>query len=240
MNKRLGFTLLLLINSLANAETINVAVPANFLKPMQLIADKYEQESGHKIILHSGSTGQLFAQATHGAPFDLFLSADEERVDALEAQQQVSDSHLYSCGILAFYSRRHTVSQLEDIAQLPSIGIANPKLAPFGKAAEDALSHLTLQDQTRLVYGQNIAMSYQYAMHEAVSGSFVAYSHVYDHEPEFVWLVPKRYYAPIKQKMAILSHSSHKTEVHKLYRYILSDEIQLLISQLGYTQTKDC
>lgn len=240
MNKWFWLTVLLLINSLAHAETINVAVPANFLKPMQLIAEKFEQEFGHNVILHSGSTGQLFAQVTHGAPFDLFLSADEERVDALVAQHQVSDSDLYSCGILAFYSRQHTVSQLEDIAKLPSIGVANPKLAPFGKAAEDTLSHLTLHEQTRLVYGQNIAMSYQYALHEAVSGSFVAYSHVYDHEPEFVWLVPKRYYAPIKQKMAILSQSRHKPEVQKLYRYMLSDEIQLLISQLGYTQTKDC
>ncbi len=222
------------------AETISVAVPANFLKPMQVIAERYEAETGSAIILHSGSTGQLYAQAINGAPFDLFLSADEERVDALLDNQLADTSQLYTCGQLAFYSQQHQITQLQDLSSLAKIGMAKPNLAPYGKAAESTLSHVIHDFPAKIIYGQNVVAAYQYAMHKVVDGSFVAYSNVHDANKGYVWLVPKELYTPIKQKMAVLQSSNKQLSAQRLYRYILSDEIQSLISEMGYTHIKDC
>ncbi|ACV26750.1 molybdate ABC transporter substrate-binding protein [Kangiella koreensis] len=237
---RLATIFLALNTAAAQAETISVAVPANFLKPMQVIAERYELKSGNSIILHSGSSGQLYAQAINGAPFDVFLSADEERVDALLKDNRAEQAELYTCGKLAFYSQQHQITNIQELNQLTRIAIAKPNLAPYGKAAESTLSHIQQDFSAKLIYGQNVVATYQYAMHNAVDGSFVAYSNVLKPDSGYVWLVPKELYAPIKQKMAVLTSSKKQHSAQYLYRYILSDEIQSLISEMGYTHIKDC
>ncbi|MHC9510594.1 molybdate ABC transporter substrate-binding protein [Kangiella sp. M94] len=238
--RRLFAIVLLLSLSVAQAESISVAVPANFLKPMQHIAERYEAETGITVVLHSGSTGQLYAQAINGAPFDVFLSADEERVDALLDNKLAMQSQLYTCGQLAFYSQQHRITELQELSQLKKIAIAKPNLAPYGKAAESTLSHGSTDFSAKIIYGQNVVAAYQYAMHKVVDGSFVAYSNVHDADTGYVWLVPKELYAPIKQNMAVLQSSNKQQSAQRLYRYILSDEIQSLISEMGYTHIKDC
>ncbi|NVK21793.1 MAG: molybdate ABC transporter substrate-binding protein [Kangiellaceae bacterium] len=228
---------LLIISYTAISEDINVAVSANFLKPIKAISQQFENQTNHKIILHLGSTGQLYAQAIHGAPFDLFLAADQERIDKLVEQNLTSHSSTYSCGLLAFYSESVKVNSIGDLNRLSKVALANPLLAPYGVAAEEVLSKTSLQ--AKKVYGQNIAATYQYAINRVVDGGFVAYSYVYQKPAEQVWLVPKSLYPSIKQNMALLKRSRNEA-AKEFYKFLLSSEVQSSIAKMGYTSANDC
>lgn len=219
------------------AEKIEVAVAANFLKPLKTLAQDFEADTGHQIVLHPGSSGQLYAQILYGAPFDLFLSADEERIDALQQKDLTNSESLYSCGLLAVYSENQQITKLEDLNGI-SIAIANPKLAPYGKAAQQVLTRKSLLPK-KIVQAQNVATAYQYADTQVVDASFVAYSYVYQKPADNFWLVPKDLYQPIKQKMALLK-SSKKPAVEAFYHYLLSESVQNKLSTMGYTSVDDC
>jgi molybdate transport system substrate-binding protein len=123
-----------------------VAVATNFLEPARKIVEQFEKDSGHKVTLAGGSSGKLAAQILHGAPFDVFLSADQERVGLLvDRQAAVADSRFtYARGQLALWSPDKlpvTVDGLGSLRLDPGerMAIANARLAPYGLAAEQAL-----------------------------------------------------------------------------------------------------
>lgn len=236
---RLAWLLLIFGFYSAKAEEVHIAVSANFLKPIKDIVKTFESNNSHKIILHPGSTGQLYAQIIHGAPYDLFLSADKQRVDALDEQQLTVTSDTYSCGLLAFYSETAQIDSLNDLNKLSMVSLANPELAPYGEAAEAVLSRDENNKNLKKIYGQNIASAYQYALNQAVDGSFVAYSYVYQKPQDKVWLIPSDLYSPIKQNMALLKRSESEA-AKDFYQYLLSLEVQSSIEKMGYTSANDC
>ena len=196
-------------------EKINVAVAANFAKPLKSIADQFTELTGIEVAVTVSSSGTLYAQIQHGASFDVFLSADRARPQALVDNNVVHHGNLvdYAKGKLAFVytgdlssealSERNceqiarsstgntTVQinvqltdclskQLVQLMENPQnkVAIANPKLAPYGDAAQQALQNLSLWQQflPHRVMGKNVLQTLQFYTTGSVKGAFVAYS----------------------------------------------------------------
>ncbi|MDH3770740.1 MAG: molybdate ABC transporter substrate-binding protein, partial [Nitrospirota bacterium] len=144
------------------AEEVRVAVASNFLSTMKILTSNFEHNTNHRIIIISGSSGKLYAQIQHGAPFDIFFSADQQRPTLLEGTGfAVKNSRIpYALGHLTLWSPKanfiHTDGKTALTQQsFAHLAIANPKTAPYGKAAEQTLRSLGLWERIkpRLVYG---------------------------------------------------------------------------------------
>ncbi|NCX89883.1 MAG: molybdate ABC transporter substrate-binding protein, partial [Betaproteobacteria bacterium] len=151
------------------AENIKVAVAANFTAPMKLIAAEFERDTGHKLTLAFGATGQFYAQIRHGAPFALLLSADDETPLRLQKEGFAVDATrlTYAIGRLVLWSKKPGLvdaqAQVLRSGNFDKLAIANPKLAPYGAAAIETLEKLGLRERLapRIVEGTNIAQAFQ-------------------------------------------------------------------------------
>lgn len=237
----LGF---LLIHT-ARAETVYVAVAANFSGTMKEIASQFEQDSGHKVILSSGSSGKFFAQIQHGAPFQVFLSADQEKPEALEkAGLSVADSRFtYATGALALWSPQSGFAN--DDSRLKSqdfhkLALANPRLAPYGVAAVEVLEALNLRQATepKWVMGENIAQTYQFVSSGNADLGFVALSQIMEKgkiTKGSSWIIPAELYSPIRQDAVLLTRGKDSAGAKALLAYLRSDAAQVIIHEHGYT-----
>lgn len=192
------------------AAEVNVAVAANFTAPMQKIALAFEQESGHKAILAFGSTGNFYAQIKNGAPFQVFLSADDETPARLEKEGgAVAGSRFtYAVGKLVLWSRQPAlVDAKADVLRAGNferIALANPKISPYGAAALETMTNLGVlaRLQPKFVQGENIAQTYQFVATENAQLGFVALSQVFADgriEQGSAWRVPAALHQPILQ-----------------------------------------
>jgi molybdate transport system substrate-binding protein len=236
------FAILLCGSVPALADTLNVAVASNFVAAMQRIEEAFERNSEHEVRLIRGSSGKHYAQIRNGAPFDIFLSADQLRPRRLveEGIAKESDLTTYAQGQLALWSRQNDVQlgreYLSNTSNYGVIAIANPRLAPYGQAATEVFSHLGLESQLsqRLVMGENIAQAFQFAFSGNADIGLVAYSQAIS--PNLrgmgsVWLVPSELHLPIKQDMVILSDSSAALE---FATFMKSDTVRDILLTSGY------
>ena len=178
--------LLVLLGSSASAyaETLNVAVASNFVAAMQHIKRAFEGNSAHELRIIRGSSGKHYAQITNGAPFDVFLSADQGRPRRLVEEGLAEESGLstYALGQLALWSRKKDLEldrdYLSNTSNYRVIAIANPRLAPYGQAAAELFSSLGVESLVsgRLVMGENIAQAFQFAFSGNADLGLVAYS----------------------------------------------------------------
>ncbi|MDP3813499.1 molybdate ABC transporter substrate-binding protein, partial [Pseudomonas sp.] len=138
----------LLVSATSRAAEVQVAVAANFSAPIQAIAGEFEQDTGHKLVAAFGATGQLYAQIRHGAPFELFFSADESTPAKLESEGLgVSGSRFtYAIGRLVLWSAKAGYidgsAAVLQANQFQHLAIANPTAAPYGLAATQVLAKL--------------------------------------------------------------------------------------------------
>ena len=240
--------------SQAVADELKVAVASNFYPTMKVIAKRYELRTAgstahHKVILIPGSSGKHYAQIVNGAPFDVFFSADTERARLLEQEGKVlaGTRFTYALGKLILWSSidnyvdsKGEVLNKKDFRYL---AIANPKLAPYGKSAEEALRSLKLWEnlQGRLVRGENIAQTFQFISSGNAKLGFVAYSQI--KKPALsiggsFWEVPKTLYKPIEQQAVLLKDSPVKKSNRNIGReflsFVKSDESLRVIFESGY------
>jgi molybdate transport system substrate-binding protein len=236
------FAILLCASVPALAETLNVAVASNFVAAMQRIEEAFEGNSEHEVRLIRGSSGKHYAQIRNGAPFDIFLSADQLRPRRLveEGIAKESDLTTYAQGQLALWSRQNDVQlgreYLSNTSNYGVIAIANPRLAPYGQAATEVFSHLGLESQLsqRLVMGENIAQAFQFAFSGNADIGLIAYSQAISPNMRgmgSVWLVPSELHLPIKQDMVILSDSSAALE---FAAFMKSDTVRDILLASGY------
>jgi len=236
------FAILLCASVPALAETLNVAVASNFVAAMQRIEEAFEGNSEHEVRLIRGSSGKHYAQIQNGAPFDIFLSADQLRPRRLveEGIAKESDLTTYAQGQLALWSRQNDVQlgreYLLNTSNYGVIAIANPRLAPYGQAATEVFSHLGLESQLsqRLVMGENIAQAFQFAFSGNADIGLIAYSQAISPNMRgmgSVWLVPSELHLPIKQDMVILSDSSAALE---FAAFMKSDTVRDILLTSGY------
>lgn len=230
----------------ARAETVSVAVASNFIKPMKALAEQFHQSTGHRANLSFGSSGKLYAQIVNGAPFEVFLSADQSKPITLEQQGlAVADSRFtYAQGTLILWSSQpgfieNNADRLQT-ADFKKLAIANPKLAPYGRAAVEVLERLKLTEKiadSKIVLGQNIAQTYQFVSSGNAELGMVALSQVTDNGQMIRgsgWGIPKNLYSPIKQDALLLKSGEHNPAAKALVEYIRSERAKALINRFGY------
>lgn len=229
----------------AGAAEVSVAVAANFTAPMQKIAAAFDADTGHKATLSFGSTGAFYAQIRNGAPFQMLLSADDETPARLEKEglATAGTRFTYATGRLVLWSAQPGVvdDKGEVLAKgnFERIAVANPKLAPYGAAAVEALTRLKLLDrvQPRLVQGENIAQTYQFVATGNAPLGFVALSQVMVDGrigKGSGWLVPANLHAPIRQDAVILAGGKDNPAATALAAYLKGDKTRAIISSYGY------
>lgn len=231
---------------------LTVAVAANFTPTLKQLLPQFERSSNIQVQVVSGSSGNLFQQINHGAPFDIFISADKLRPQQLvDSQLGLADSlKTYAIGTIAFWSSQWHLEQPlptfdEIMLQLSNnktkLAIANPKIAPYGLAAKQALltnnSWHTL-DKTALITGININQSFQQIRSGAVPLGVVAVSQLRANNLTGVE-IPIADYQPIEQQLVIISASKKHMAASELVKYLLSENTQKQIVKNGYqTLTK--
>lgn len=198
----------------AFAEEITVAVATNFAEPLAALRTLFEQQSGHRLVLSTGSSGQLYAQIVNGAPYQVFLSADDERPRRLEAAgRAVAHSRFtYAVGRLALWQR--AAAEAPDARRLHAgdfrhLALANPRLAPYGLAARQTLERLGLwQDLAdRIVLGENIGQTYALAATGNAELALVALAQLQRPgapAPGAFWEVPAGLHDPILQQAILV------------------------------------
>lgn len=229
----------------ASAGEVTIAVATNFALPMKEIAAEFERFSGHTVISSYASSGKFHAQILHGAPFDVFFSADQATPLALEQAglAVVSSRFTYAVGGLVLWSR-HVKDKVPLETRLQrgefnKLALANPKLAPYGAAAVQVMRRLGVLDQTRdlWVLGENIAQAYQFVSTGNADLGFVARSQLratQNGAAGTVWRIPKYLYDPIRQDAVLLRRGEHNGAAHDLIQFIQGDIAASILLNYGY------
>lgn len=228
--------LLFLMNSNMLHAAVKVAVASNFTQTLTEIAHLYETQTGQKVLISSASTGTLYNQIMHGAPFDLFLSADSERAEKLENSSfAINGSRFtYAIGQLAYWQPNSKVVTESSLRNFKGrLSIANPKLAPYGLAAKQALIKLKLWVSMSVVQGTNIAQAYQFVDTRSAKAGLVAYSLLLQNEQKDFYLLSPEYYEPIRQQGVQLD-TNNISQTKQFIDYLKSPEIQKFIQSKGY------
>ena len=212
---RVLFALLLVVQGVV-AGLLRVAVASNFAPAARALAADFERQAGGQPVqLVVGSTGRQFAQIVHGAPFDLFLAADRRRPERLEQEGRVvpGSCFTYALGRIVLWSPQPDLVDDEGAVlragHIRHLAIANPRLAPYGRAAQQVLRRLGLMEQLqpRLVQGENVAQAYQFVKTGNAALGFVAYAQVHRTAGQdgSLWAVPQSLCDPIEQQAVQLS-----------------------------------
>ena len=229
----------------AQADEVQVAVAANFTAPIQAIAADFEKDTGHKLVAAYGATGQFYTQIKNGAPFEVFLSADDTTPEKLEREgDTVKGSRFtYAVGTLALWSAKDgyvdTNGEVLKKNQYQHLSIANPKAAPYGLAATQVLEKLKLTEATKakIVEGQNITQAYQFVSTGNAELGFVALSQIYKEgkvTSGSAWIVPASLHDPIKQDAVILSKGKDNAAAKALVEYLKGPKAAAVIKSYGY------
>ena len=232
--------------SLTQAEEIQVAVATNFINPFKLLIKQFEKKTGHKVIIISGSTGKLYAQIVNGAPFDIFLSADDLRPKLLinKGYAILGTQYSYALGKITLWSPNANIIS-KNVAltlikkKFSHIAIANPVTAPYGKAALQTLKNLDQWDKLKpfIVQGENIGQAFQFVFSNNAELGFVALSQVLDPKNNQKGKrvdIPSRYYDPIKQDIVILTKGGNSVGSLELWNFLKSDKAKTIIKKRGY------
>ena len=226
-----------------SAEQVTVAVAYNFMKPMAALKQDFEGRTGHMLAVSFGSSGRLFAQITNGAPFDVFLSADEAKADAVvNSGLALARPRNYATGRVVLWSPnpKFSVMDLNSLEDpfVTKIAIANPRLAPYGLAAQQALENLGLYQgiEGKLVMGENIAQAYQFAYTGSAQLGFVALSQVLGiAASDEYWIVPENLHQPIQQAAVLLTRARNNKAAIEFFDYLASPAGAELIVGFGYS-----
>ena len=246
----LALTLTPLAHAAATQTVLHVAVAANFALPAQKIAAAFERESGQRVSLALGSTGKFYAQIRHGAPFAVLLAADSETPARLvrEGLALGESQFTYAVGQLVLWSAQPGLVDAQGEVllrmargQLPGkLALADPRLAPYGAAAQQALAHLGLTEALRpqVVLGENIAQAYQFVKSGNAVLGLVALSQVMDDgriASGSAWRVPAHLHAPIRQDAVLLQAGALQPAARAFLQYLRSDAARAVIAAHGYT-----
>jgi len=228
--------------SQVSADEIRIAVASNFAEAIKAIAQQFEQQSGHRVILIFGSTGKHYAQIKNGAPFDAFFAADTKRPKLLDEEgiALVDSRFTYAIGKLVLWSPKSEYIDSDAVVlgqgDFRYLAIANPKLAPYGKAAQQVLQKKGLWGKlrSRMVRGENIGQTFQFVKSGNAQLGFVAASQLRLPGKKMIgslWEVPQSLYEPIEQQAVLLKESKIGRE---FWRFIQSPKSKELIHRFGY------
>lgn len=245
---RLALVALLSVGALGatRAADVPIAVASNFSAAMKQIAADFERHTGHRVVASYGSTGKLYAQVRHGAPFEVFLAADEKTPARLVSENaaDAGSRFTYALGRLVLWSAKPGVVDAEGAVlrqgRFDKLAIANPRLAPYGAAAVETMRALGVFEalQPKLVMGENIGQAYQFAATGNAQLGFVALSQVVTDgriSRGSAWIVDPALHAPIRQDAVLLARGRGKPAAEALMTYLRSDRARAVIKSHGYT-----
>jgi len=225
----------------AEAGQTNVAVAANFTEPANEIAALFKQKTGNQAILIFGASGAFFTQITHDAPFQVFLSADQDRPKAaVEGGYAVPGSlFTYAIGKLVLWSRVVDVTDGEaalKAGKFLKLSIANPVAAPYGTAAVETMKALGVYDAlaSKIVQGNSIAQAFQFVDTRNAEVGFVALSQLYGVTAGTRWEVPPTLYSPIRQDAVLLKTGANSEASKAFLAFLKGPEARAIIVRFGY------
>jgi molybdate transport system substrate-binding protein len=236
-----GASIVALLGSPAFAAKVSVAVAANFTKPAEEIGAAFTARTGDIVNFSFGATGALYTQITQAAPFEVFLSADNKR-----PAQAVTDGFgvegtvfTYAVGKVVLYSPTVDVTDGDAVLKAGAfhhIAIADPKTAPYGAAALEALEKLGLADAItpKQVTGENITQTQQFIDSGNAELGFVALSQVIGKPLTQVWMVPAEDYSPILQDAVLLKTGDADPAAKAFYDFLKGPEAAEIIKKYGY------
>jgi molybdate transport system substrate-binding protein len=217
---------------------LRIAVAANFAPALKILLADLPEKNTIDLQIISAATGTLYLQIKHGAPFDLFLSADSTRPELLEQEQLIiaNSRKTYAYGQIALWSATQSLSSLSELSHYSGrLAIANPDTAPYGKAAQQALQKLLLWPKVKkkLITGININQTFQQVRSKAVPFGIVAYSQLAINKYQGI-IIPPEYYQPIAQQLVIVKSSQQVKLAQQISDFILQTSHQKKLVQLGY------
>ena len=221
---------------------LSVAAAANLATVCAELGAAFEEQTGISVTFSFGSTAFLARQIENGAPFDVYAAADVEHVDKLvEEGFLLSDSRaVYARGRLVAWvppGAKVSPSELQDLAgdEIRIIALPKPEVAPYGRAAVEALRSLRLWDQVqpKLVYAQNVLMARQFAESGNADVAFTA-SSVLKAQVGRQIEVDEQLHGPIDQALGIVRGSSRPTDARRFTQFVLSEQGQILLGRFGY------
>tara|TARA_A100001391_G_scaffold188281_1_gene158760 strand:- start:8423 stop:9148 length:726 start_codon:yes stop_codon:yes gene_type:complete len=228
-----GLTLSMAVSA---AEPVRVAVAANFAKPLETLVALYGRSHPDATIeITVASTGKLAAQIRQGAPFDIFLAADDRRPTELDQEGRGVEGtrRVYALGRLALWSPRAGLDlgpALLESGDLSPIALANPRLAPYGAAGQAVLDTLSLPASVKVVQGENVGQAYHFVSSGAAPAGFVAFSQVRGAGGS-LWLPDSGLYPTIEQQSLLLQD---RAETRAFYEFLDSDAARARIEEAGY------
>ncbi|MBI2381274.1 MAG: molybdate ABC transporter substrate-binding protein [Gammaproteobacteria bacterium] len=224
------------------ADTLRVAVAANFAAPMKALAADFQRASGHRLELSTGATGKFYAQILHGAPFELLLAADSATPEKLEQGGKAvpGTRQTYALGRLALWSAKPGYvdgeGRILEGGIFQHLALANPKLAPYGAAARAVLEKRGLWQglQAKLVMGENIAQAHQFVLTGNAELGFVALAQI-ERDGRLTggsaWVIPEDQHAPLRQDAVLLKDGPAG---RAFLAYLRSAAARKLIAGFGY------
>jgi molybdate transport system substrate-binding protein len=225
----------------ANAAQTNVAVAANFTEAAREIAAAFKATTGHDAVLSFGSSGQFYTQITQDAPFQIMLSADDERpLKLIQDGLGVPGSrYTYAIGKLVLWSAKAdfvTGADTLKAAAFSKLSIATPAAAPYGAAAVETLKSLGLYDvlQPRIVQGNTIAQAFQFVETGNAELGFVALSQLIGRTAGSRWLVPQALYTPIRQDVVLLKKGLDNPAAIAFMGFLRGPDALAIIEKYGY------
>lgn len=223
------------------ADTAVVAVANNFFGPMKALNKDFSAVTSDSLQISTGSTGQLYAQIINGAPFDLFFAADTVRPQKLVAEGKGFNEFTYAKGTLVLWTEKADVDVKTELSdgKFEHLAIANPKLAPYGLAAQQAMTKMGLWDTVsdKLVMGKGLNPTYQYIVTGNAQLGFIAKSQVYkegQYKAGSYWQVPAEDYKEILQDAVTLESGKTNKAVSSFLEYLKTDRAQAIIKSFGY------
>jgi molybdate transport system substrate-binding protein len=223
-------------------DKISVAVAANFIQTFQELVHDFEAKSSIKVESTFSSTGNLYSQVKNGAPYDLFLSADEERPAILKKDGLADQPFVYARGQVILWSPKKdfcksaTWQEALKNDQIKKIAIANPLTAPYGTAAKTAIQKAGLWDplQSKLVSAQDIAQSFQYANTSAVDAGFCSMSATASSQGKNGCFFIITQAPDIIQSACILKRTKNRAAVEQFTEFLVSPAAQKINMKFGY------
>ncbi|MGH8194802.1 MAG: molybdate ABC transporter substrate-binding protein [Woeseiaceae bacterium] len=230
----------------ASAAEALVAVASNFTEALEQLEAGFEEASGHRLTVTAASTGMLYAQIRSGAPFDVFLAADQERPRLLQEEGDAvpGSRFTYAIGRLTLWSTHPGFigadgAETLRAARFRTLAIANPDLAPYGMAARETLEALGLQEtlNDRIVMGENIGQTHAMVATGNAELGFVALSSVVSPRNESEgsrWDVPQELYTPIRQDAVLLTRAADNPAARDFLAYLEGADARAVIRDFGY------
>jgi molybdate transport system substrate-binding protein len=244
--RRALFLFAFFLSSTVNAQTLRIAAASDLQFALPDLAAQYEKQSGVKLAITYGSSGNFFAQIQNGAPFDLFLSADVSYPHNLVVAQlaDVSSLEVYAVGQLVLWippdSPLDPSGGLKILLdpRIQKIAIANPDYAPYGRAAVALLREAGLYDQLKLklVFGENISQAAQFVQSGSAQAGLLAHSLTFSPAMKSgkFWTIPTDKYPPVEQAAVLLTASSNKEAAISFLAFLKTPAARETLERYGF------